>query len=118
MSEIKDKYSVGEAARLSNVSTKTLRYYDEIQLIIPDIDENNNYRYYTKDQIQDFITTKKLKNAGLKLNEIRDYLQKNQRQDKVKLLNRKIEDCSRELTRLRKSILRLSDFRDRLSDQF
>ena len=118
MSEIKDKYSVGEAARLSNVSTKTLRYYDEIQLIIPDIDENNNYRYYTKDQIQDIITTKKLKNAGLKLNEIRDYLQKNQRQDKVKLLNRKIEDCSRELTRLRKSILRLSDFRDRLSDQF
>lgn len=79
------------------MSTKTLRYYDEIQLIIPDIDENNNYRYYTKDQIQDIITTKKLKNAGLKLNEIRDYLQKNQRQDKVKLLNRKIEDCSRSL---------------------
>ena len=74
MSEIKDKYSVGEAARLSNVSTKTLRYYDEIQLIIPDIDENNNYRYYTKDQIQDIITTKKLKNAGLKLNEITDYI--------------------------------------------
>lgn len=118
VSEIKDRYSVGEAARLSNVSKKTLRYYDEIQLIIPDIDENNNYRYYTKDQIQDIITTKKLKNAGLKLNEIRDYLQKNQRQDKVQLLNRKIEDCSRELTRLRKSILRLSDFRDRLSDQF
>ena len=35
MSEIKDKYSVGEAARLSNVSTKTLRYYDEIGLIKP-----------------------------------------------------------------------------------
>ena len=48
MSEIKDKYSVGEAARLSNVSTKTLRYYDEIQLIIPDIDENNNYRIIQK----------------------------------------------------------------------
>ena len=52
VSEIKDKYSVGEAARLSNVSTKTLRYYDEIQLIIPDIDENNNYRYYTKCRLE------------------------------------------------------------------
>lgn len=118
MCEIKAKYSVGEAAKLSNVSAKTLRYYDQIGLIIPDIDANNNYRYYTKDQIQDIITTKKLKNAGLKLNEIKEYLHMENRQDKVELLNRKIDQCAKELYRLKKSLLRLSDFRNRLSDQF
>ena len=66
MSEIKDKLFRGEAARLSNVSTKTLRYYDEIQLIIPDIDENNNYRYYTKTRFR-ILSPQKLKECRLEI---------------------------------------------------
>ena len=41
-------YTIGETAKLLGVSPRTLRYYDEINLIKPTyIDEDTGYRYYT-----------------------------------------------------------------------
>ena len=40
-------YSIGEFSKIGSVSTKTLRYYDEIGLLRPAyVDEENRYRYY------------------------------------------------------------------------
>jgi DNA-binding transcriptional MerR regulator len=118
MSQIKNRYSVGEVAKLSNVTPKTLRYYDEIELVIPNIDERNNYRSYTREQIQDIITIKKLKGSGLRLKEIRDYLRFDSRQKKAGLLTAKIEECSKEIERLKSDMDQLLDFKNRLSDSF
>lgn len=64
-------YSIGEFSIISEVSTKTLRYYDEINLFKPfNIDENNNYRYYDKNQIGEINFIKELKKYGLSLTEI------------------------------------------------
>lgn len=44
-------YTVKELAELSGVSTRTLRFYDEIQLLKPAYYGANGYRYYEEDQL-------------------------------------------------------------------
>ena len=45
--------SIGEFSKICQVSTKTLRYYAEIGLILPDeINLENGYRYYSIDQLE------------------------------------------------------------------
>ena len=41
-------YKIGEFSALTGLSVKTLRYYDEINLLKPsNVDNYTNYRYYT-----------------------------------------------------------------------
>lgn len=71
-------YKIKEFSELTNVSIKTLRYYDEINLFKPSyIDEFTNYRYYEDNQIKDIKYIIKLKSLGLSLNEIKDYINTN-----------------------------------------
>lgn len=45
-----DLLKIGEFAEISNVSAKTLRYYDRIGLFKPVyVDPANDYRYYSAD---------------------------------------------------------------------
>ena len=45
--------SIGEFSKICKVSTKTLRYYAEIGLILPsEIDPKNGYRYYAIEQLE------------------------------------------------------------------
>ena len=67
-------YKIGDFSNLVNISIRTLRYYDEIGLLKPEIvDKFTNYRYYTEDNVVEaqFITL--LKEAGFTLQEIIDY---------------------------------------------
>jgi len=45
------KYTVKSLAKVSGVSTRTLRYYDEIDLLKPAYTGENQYRYYEKEQL-------------------------------------------------------------------
>ena len=54
--------SIGEFSRICKVSTKTLRYYDEIGLIKPSkINPENNYRYYSIEQLETMLFINRLK---------------------------------------------------------
>lgn len=45
-------FKISVFSRLSKVSLKTLRYYDQIGLLKPrKVDHENGYRYYTADQL-------------------------------------------------------------------
>ena len=67
-------YKIGDFSNLVNISVRTLRYYDEIGLLKPEIvDKFTSYRYYTEDNVVEaqFITL--LKEVGFTLQEIIDY---------------------------------------------
>lgn len=64
---------IGEFAKKTGVSIRTLRYYDEINLFRPaEIDLFTGYRYYCDEQIKDLEIINKLKSLGFTLEEIRD----------------------------------------------
>ena len=69
---MKRYYSIGEAATLLGVSTKTLRYYDKEGLLKPySLDEETGYRYYSYKQFHIVDRIKYLQGLGLPLNEIK-----------------------------------------------
>ena len=54
--------TIGEVAKLTNVSIQTLRYYDQIDLFKPSyIDQNTNYRFYKDAQLYHLDLIKSLK---------------------------------------------------------
>ena len=68
-------YTIGEMAEITNLSVKTLRYYDEIGIIVPEMrDKDTNYRYYSNTQMLQLQMLKELKTLGLSLNDINNIL--------------------------------------------
>ena len=116
--------SIGEFSNICKVSTKTLRYYAEIGLILPDeINNENGYRYYSIEQLETMLFIKRLKSYNFSLEEIKtilkseelkeeklySYLIKKQREiDKqTKELNNTLEQINNDISNLKqgKSIM-------------
>jgi DNA-binding transcriptional MerR regulator len=69
------KYRIGEFSSLSGVSTKTLRFYDEIGLLRPaSVDSRTGYRHYRPEQLEELASIVALKQLGVSLAEVRDLL--------------------------------------------
>ena len=64
-------FRIGEFSKLSQVSVKTLRYYDQIGLLHPaEVDRFTSYRYYSTDQLHRLNRILALKDLGLSLDQI------------------------------------------------
>ena len=69
-------FKIGDFSKLSQVSVKTLRYYDEIGLLKPsEIDRFTGYRYYAASQLSRLNRILLLKGLGLSLDQIGRLLQ-------------------------------------------
>lgn len=69
----KKYYTVGQMAKIANVSNQTLRYYDQIGLFKPEfIDEQTNYRYYGESQLYLLDLIKSLRFVGTPLEKIKE----------------------------------------------
>lgn len=69
---------IGDFSRISLVSIKTLRYYDEVGLLHPaKVDDFTGYRYYTFDQLSRLHRILALKDLGFSLEQIGRLLDEN-----------------------------------------
>lgn len=65
-------YRIGMFAQMNHVTVKTLRFYEEQELLIPHvIDEETGYRYYTMNQIEILHRILALKDAGFTIEDIK-----------------------------------------------
>lgn len=65
-------FRIGEFSKMSKVSIKTLRYYDEVDLLKPgSIDPETGYRSYTTQQLLEIHTIQSYRQMGLTLKEIK-----------------------------------------------
>ncbi len=68
-------FTVGEFSKIAQVSTRLLRYYDELGLFVPaQIDTFTGRRFYSADQMPALNRILALKDLGLSLEQIRDLL--------------------------------------------
>lgn len=82
---------IGEFARLSQVSMKTLRHYDTLGLLRPSqIDVENGYRLYNMEQLADMMRIQALKDCGFALEEIGQILQTHDVKAIIALLNQRV----------------------------
>ncbi|WP_025117149.1 MerR family transcriptional regulator [Lysinibacillus fusiformis] len=109
--------SIGEFSKISHLTLKTLRYYDEIGLLKPaSIDSQNNYRYYHLSQLKTALMITRLKNYLFSLEEIKvilansedtDFLNAKMQTNQEKL-KKYITDYSSLLKKLELDIQRLN----------
>lgn len=67
--------TIGQFSKIANVTTKTLRYYDEIQLLKPVyVDTFTGYRFYSADQLETVLLINRLKEYQFTLDDIANVL--------------------------------------------
>jgi len=103
-------YSINEFSKISGVSTATLRYWDEIGIFSPITrDPENNYRYYSIEQVLalNFVTT--LSELGISLRTISDLRKERDPNALLQVLEARERELDMELRelRLRSSIIHL-----------
>ncbi|MCD2248062.1 helix-turn-helix domain-containing protein [Listeria marthii] len=71
-------FSIGEMAKISQLSIQRLRYYDKIGLLVPAFtDPASGYRYYKTAQEEQLNLIQALQYMGFSLQELKQYLDKN-----------------------------------------
>ena len=63
---------IGDLAKICNISTQTLRYYDAEGVLKPDItDSSSRYRFYSVDAVEKYKKILFYKDLGFSLDEIK-----------------------------------------------
>lgn len=106
---LKRYFKTGEFAELCGVKKHTLFHYDEIGLLCPEIRGENEYRYYSMEQIETYHIINVLKTVGMPLKEIKAYLKEQDKGTFLQLLKSKIEYLNKEADKIKNMQLYLSD---------
>lgn len=69
-------YTISEVSKRFNVSQRTLRYYHEINLLVPNVDQKTNYRYYDDTHLIGLQIIINFKKLGMSLDQIKIMLEK------------------------------------------
>ncbi|WP_025682281.1 MerR family transcriptional regulator [Paenibacillus maysiensis] len=67
------KYSIGEVAKITNLSVYTLRYYEQVGLLSFPNRKSNEIRTYTEDDVDWIKFLIRLKRTGMSISEMRNY---------------------------------------------
>ncbi|TCZ73819.1 MerR family transcriptional regulator [Paenibacillus albiflavus] len=68
-------YSISEAAEMSGISSYTLRYYEKLGLLPPPKRQNGGRRFYTETDIRFLMFLKSLKETGMSLEDVHEFIQ-------------------------------------------
>lgn len=103
----KGYFSTAEFAKLIGVTKHTLFHYDKMGVFSPEVKLENDYRLYSYTQIDAFLVISTLKELGMSLREIKNYLDKRNPEDFILLLEEKeieMEEKIEKLTQMKKHI--------------
>jgi DNA-binding transcriptional MerR regulator len=113
--EEKNMLTIGEFSKLSKVSTQTLRYYNSINLLKPAwIDKENDYRYYTFDQLEQILMINKLKEYQFPLIEILSILNKDNNEYLITSIKQKHDELTKQLESQKQLILQMENDLDKI----
>ena len=74
--DIKNLFTIGEMGGLFRTNIRTLRYYDDIGLLKPEVvDPKTGYRYYSARQFERMNTIKYLRNLNMPLDNIKAFFE-------------------------------------------
>lgn len=96
----KNKFLIGELAKLFDITTNTLRHYDRINLLKPEYDRNNDYRYYS---IRNFFKLSRIlffKSLDISLEDIKEYMMHKNTHNLLNLLKKKEKEIDAKIIRM------------------
>jgi DNA-binding transcriptional MerR regulator len=93
------KYRISEVAKLLDLSSEAIRYYESKGIIRPERDEETGYRYYGGWEIHMLIRARTYRQLGYTLDETADLLNKFDTMDIISYLSKKREDIQKDIER-------------------
>ena len=97
------RMKIGEFSKMMQVTVKTLRYYEQKGLLVPDeVDEWTGYRYYNIAQMQRLNTIRGFQRQGFSLEDIKGLLEDGSHMPSIDLLTAKIAETERQIQMLMK----------------
>lgn len=113
MKSDKELFTIGEISKICDIPVKTLRYYDEISLLKPEkVDDENNYRYYSKQQILHINIIKDFKMMGFSLRDISSLIKREDLRLLQEKLTVKLEETLENIKNLEYMKLKLKEYID------
>lgn len=93
--------SIREFSRLTGIKRENLRFYDQIGLLTPEHRGENNYRYYSRHQLNTAYLITGLRQLDVSLEEIKQYSQKRTPEKMLELFAQQEKRIQKEIDRLR-----------------
>ena len=104
-------YTIGQLAKLAGISTKTLRVYERKGLLIPERNEDNDYRLYGEEAVKTLEKIQLMKYLDFSLDQIADFLQlyenvsrENMLIEQKRLLEKKREQLNRVIAHVDRAV--------------
>ena len=94
------KLTIGQVSKIFSISTDTLRYYDKIGILKPDINKNNGYRFYELRHIEKLGLIIGIKYLGIPLSDIKETIEKGDISEYKNILNLQSEIIDRKIKEL------------------
>ncbi|WP_019854139.1 MerR family transcriptional regulator [Actinopolyspora mortivallis] len=112
---------IGEVAERTGLSLRTIRYYEEVGLVVPSARSQGGFRLYTEPDVERLNMIKRMKPLGFQLDQMRELLEilddrehgelTEQRRDRLEEFHTSVrERC----TSLRAELRTAEDFADTL----
>ena len=99
--DIRNLFTIGEMGGLFRINIRTLRYYDEIGLLKPEVvDERTGYRYYSARQFERMNTIKYLRTLNMPLDKIKAFFENRDTSVMEQILEEQLEETREQLSRL------------------
>lgn len=114
--KVMEKYfSIGETARINNVSIQALRLYDKMGLLKPAYtDLDSKYRYYTIDQFFQLDLIRYLKYIGAPLKELNDVLHDKDINVSLAFIKKQQQVIEKEIKRLKNVSKAIGDIENKI----
>lgn len=69
-----ERMQIGEVAERTGLSLRTIRYYEEVGLVVPSARSQGGFRLYTEPDVERLQLIKRMKPLGFQLDAMRDLL--------------------------------------------
>lgn len=105
--DAKEYLTLGEVAEILGINKTTLRHYNREGLIEFERDEENNYRYYHKNQIDNFRIILNFRRVGFSIEEIKEiknYFKNKNYNEIIKKIDEKASEFKKEIENIQKNM--------------
>lgn len=110
----KEYYTAGELAGLFGIPKQTMLYYDKMGILKPEFIAENGYRHYATQQYLTLEIILFLRKMNISVPDIRDFLENKSREEILKIIEKKEEECQKQLQETRRLLHSLSNYREAL----
>ncbi|MCR4437269.1 MAG: MerR family transcriptional regulator [Clostridiales bacterium] len=108
------KYRIGDVKRILGIPVETLRFFEKKEIINPQRDENNSYRYYDALDINKLVAYKFYRSMEFSVKESADIVNSLSHFESVGQLERQLETIRRKITHYEYLLMRMKELKHSL----